>query len=303
MGQKHTRPSGNVRRSDHTTQSQHQYVGAPPDYYPPSYPAQPSAPPMTTEYYQNPPPVAYPTSQPAQMTYNQYVCNKYQISEFQFKSLQRHLQGRDFKLFIDDSASMNLGTCISDTLATAYMLLELTLMFDDDGIDIYFINQTSLNRTGVNSTEMLNSIINNIQWEGSTLAGKQMNNIVNEFILKYPQKNKPVTVIYIGDGRIDDTPLFTQSIVNGCKKFQEVNHIKPISFQLYQVGNNADATAFFAGLDDDLKTHYGLDKDSVDTVNHDSMQKMQKSLSECVLKTLLGSLVQEIDESVRNHRY
>lgn len=194
---------------------------------------------------------------------------------------------------------MTISTRIPDTLAALEMITEIALMFDDDGIDLYFINQSELNTKNVNNINTCKNIMQHNKWSGSTYAGKTMEKIVADFASKYhlTQGKKDATVIYIGDGDIHDRDVFTTAIVNGCRIPSKTNKSKPLTFQLYQVGDDANASRFFSGLDNELKNMYQLKHDCVDTVNHEKMVAERKTLSEFVLKTLIGSIDDEIDNS------
>lgn len=221
------------------------------------------------------------------------VCQKYGITKQAFKILSNNLGIRDVVLLVDDSGSMNLENRIEDAIATMTMLLEISLMFDSNGIDVMFLNQTHFNCV-INSIDQVTALNDKFEANGGTNAGNALNYFVKLFKHNYTSvSGKPVTLIYLGDGKIDDSDLFTQTIVNACKipRNSDAN-VRPITFQLFQVGTDAEASKYFQDLDVILKDIYKLE-DCVDTVSYEKMKG--RSLKDTVLKILLGSVLADLD--------
>lgn len=222
------------------------------------------------------------------------ICQKYGITKQAFKILSNNLGMRDIVLLIDDSGSMNLETRIEDAIATMIMLLEISLMFDSNGIDVMFLNQTHLNCV-ISNINQITSLNDTFEASGGTHAGNALNYFVELFKHNYASVNgKPVTLIYLGDGKIDDSDLFTQTIVDACKipRNNPTVDVRPITFQLFQVGTDSEASKYFQELDTIMKEVYKLE-DCVDTVSYEKMKG--RSLKDTVLKILLGSVLADLD--------
>ncbi|KAL9099172.1 MAG: hypothetical protein Q9163_005288 [Psora crenata] len=192
----------------------------------------------------------------------------------------------DIVLYIDNSGSIEVdegGKRKQDLQATLTRVLEVALLFDDDGIDIRFMNgpsrewltwgEENLSARGFTSSEImffLDTHINDEQtinrylrnqpsiFRGITPLGSQLRTqVLEDIVLKRARSNqlrKPVLILTITDGipvreperALHDGILYT---VNELSKLP--CGAGAVAFQFAQVGTDTQAQTFLAELDKD----------------------------------------------------
>jgi hypothetical protein len=130
------------------------------------------------------------------------------------------------------------------------------------------------------------SFVGKIEWSGGTETGTRLNTILAEYFKEWNTNSgmMPLSIIYIGDGTIDDMEFMEKCIVN-CAYVTSIRMApKQITFQLYQVGNDEKATQDFINLDDNLKNKHNLSADIVDCIYGTGTTLIEK-----VKKGIIGS--------------
>lgn len=197
------------------------------------------------------------------------------------------LSGFDTVFLVDDSPSMNgqrweLVNKILDystAVATSY---------DPDGIDVHFFNNTTANQDNIRDRAVAVEIHRNIFLKGNTPIRDQLSRHLNSYLRKYRRRPedhlnyKGYNLIVLTDGepnpeREDDDDIsdhedarITKPAFRMIRKLvvdvahaldEEGAEKSQIGIQFCQIGNDAEAHAFFKYLDDRLKGKWKLKRD------------------------------------------
>ncbi|KAF4553852.1 Hypothetical protein D9617_6g095850 [Elsinoe fawcettii] len=169
----------------------------------------------------------------------------------------------DIVLFIDDSGSMQFeekGERIKDLQLILERVAFAATLFDDDGIEIRFMNQDppSNMTSGVKTQEQVSALMNGHRFSGLTPMGTNLRKKVVDDIflrnLRSGRMRKPLLVIVITDGQPAGEPqnaVFdtVRDAVNEASRSPLGNGA--IAFQFAQVGNDQTAREFLGKLDAD----------------------------------------------------
>jgi hypothetical protein len=266
---------------------------APPAYSPNSGPMSAG---LNQSYYQltssyTPMPVAPASAGPSTSTASSDVADD---DKFAF------LSEFDTKFLIDDSGSM-AGSNWRETRAAIEAIAETCVKYDEDGIDIYFINKNE-KYENVTSASAVREIFESTRPKGRTPLGQRLLKILSPYVLRCEkgEEPKPINVIVITDGVADDD---VGSVVEGAAKRLDKIHAMPwqVGIQFFQVGRDTEATAFLEELDDDLTTkpeNAGM-RDIVDTQPYRA-QSGSVINRDGILKTVLGAVNKRYDRKKGN---
>jgi len=168
----------------------------------------------------------------------------------------------DVVIFIDDSGSMSFeenGERIKDLQLILQRVAFAATLFDDDGIDIRFMNEDSIPEhqlSGIRTEQQIQQIMSNKRYKGLTPFGSKLREKVIDGIVlpKLRTGRKPILVIGITDGQpagenanaLQDTIRYALSQTQTQGQGQGA-----IAFEFAQVGNDQKATEFLAKLDND----------------------------------------------------
>ena len=169
----------------------------------------------------------------------------------------------DIVIYIDDSGSMAFeedGERIKDLKLILQRVAFAATLFDDDGIDIRFMNEdVPHNQTsGIKSEQQVEALLARKSFKGLTpLATELRKKIIEPMLLpalRSGQMRKPLLIITITDGEPSDrkqTPL-----VDVVKMAVHAAQSSPygrgaVAFQFAQVGNDEKATKFLDTIDND----------------------------------------------------
>ena len=225
------------------------------------------------------------------------VCAKYGVSPMSLIGTK----GRKQIVFIDDSYSNVTDAFAHENRSgqivdACRMIVDLNSVHNSFEVCFRMINSFYKDTNSIFTTEHYNEWVKDIQWEGGTEAGVRMNAILEEYFAEWNRNpdTKPVNIMYIGDGMIEDQRLFTACIVNAAQVCESRKKPLHITFQLFQVGNDTEATRFFRELDDNLKTTYHMKSDIVDCV-YGSMPLIEK-----IKKAMIGASDDYVDAIPNN---
>lgn len=172
----------------------------------------------------------------------------------------------DVVIFIDDSGSMSFeenGERIKDLQLILQRVAFAATLFDDDGIDIRFMNEDSIPEqqlSGIRTEQQIGQIMNNKRYKGLTPFGTQLRKKVIDGIVlpklrQLGPSRKPILVIGITDGQPageeGNNPNALQDAIRYA--LSQTQDLGPgaIAFEFAQVGNDQKATEFLARLDND----------------------------------------------------
>ncbi|KAF8982632.1 hypothetical protein BDQ17DRAFT_1549163 [Cyathus striatus] len=178
-------------------------------------------------------------------------------------------------------------------------LVQKVAKYDDDGVDIYFLNSKQV-RKDLNSSQAVYSFFHSVKPGGCTPIGARLDKIVGGYLTdaeatcrKYPdtydEYMKPVVYVVITDGIPTDDPA---SVIETIAKRLDRNNfpISQVGIQFVQVGDDAGATKYLRSLDDDLPNLMGT-RDIVDTTPY----RGQSLDDETLIKIMLGGINKRID--------
>ena len=187
----------------------------------------------------------------------------------------------DLIVFVDDSGSMNEGTKWADCAAIVTQIVELTTLFDTDGIQVEFMNN-DVSQQGVASAEMCQSLFDSIRPAGYTpLSYSCERKIIDPFFVKCSKCSKadvkPIIVYIITDG----APTTDRGLATSVPTFAMLKRIdesltrlglprKTVGINVTQIGFDEGATQFLQQLDD-----HPLFGDRVDCVSDYEQEMVQ----------------------------
>lgn len=223
------------------------------------------------------------------------LIQNYEIQSF-FSEKLDILSNYDIVLLCDDSGSMN--TPLSDNtghntrweeLKTVIkIVISIATIFDDDGIDIYFLNR--MDNMAVKSYDEVSIILEDPPYGGTPLTQKMVQ-IFND----YRKNDKPVLIIVATDGvptcnGYEDLGNFKNCIVNkDHSKFY-------ISF--LACSDNNDEINYLNDLDKEVPNVDTLDdyiSEKEEVLNVQGSQFSYK-FSDHIVRLLLGPLCPELDK-------
>ena len=133
-----------------------------------------------------------------------------------------------------------------------------TSLFDEDGIQVRFMNSTAQGNN-IRSEQHVNQLIQTVKFSGMTPMARELQNKILEPLVLQPARNgtlrKPVLVITITDGQPtgESTGDVSKNILN-ASNFLAGNPRYgkgAVAFQFAQVGNDLKAGEFLKKLDED----------------------------------------------------
>ncbi|KAL8857552.1 MAG: hypothetical protein Q9178_005880 [Gyalolechia marmorata] len=181
----------------------------------------------------------------------------------------------DIILYIDNSGSMEHYSTdgrIDDLKIIMNRVVTTSMLFDEDGISIRFMNDWNSNPAvdgvdmrrldHIKDERMLDHITSKIVYTGLTPLGTELKNKVIDPMVLAPARNgqlqKPVLIITITDGQpAADGPPGTDAVHNAVQYTSSELSTMPqygpgaVSFQFAQVGNDQGAREYLAKLDSD----------------------------------------------------
>ncbi|KAL9032869.1 MAG: hypothetical protein Q9180_006258, partial [Flavoplaca navasiana] len=224
----------------------------------------------------------------------------------------------DVILYIDNSGSMTeeLGARITELRRIMTEVVDISMLFDEDGISIRFMNDWDSNPAmdgvdmrrldNITDERMVHHIVSRIQYTGLTPLGTELRNKVIDPMVLGPARNrqlqKPVLVITITDGQpagemktvVEDV---LQYATNELARMPQYGS-GAVAFQFAQVGNDQQARAWLGKIDSDPRVGHLVDctsnfeNEQVEFGKHSSVA-LTKAL--WTVKMLLGSIDSSYD--------
>ncbi|RMZ88512.1 hypothetical protein DV736_g4264, partial [Chaetothyriales sp. CBS 134916] len=225
----------------------------------------------------------------------------------------------DTVFLVDDSGSM-AGRSWRETCAALRAIAPICTAYDQDGIDIYFLNHrnplSSSSRdagplggyANVTTAAAVDEIFRTVRPLGGTPTGTRLNQVLKPYLAELKAcmdkqahggvgaddpGPKPLNIIVITDGVPSDD--VESVIVSAAKKLDSYN-AEPwqVGIQFFQVGNEPEAAADLRELDDALSTQHGI-RDMVDTVPWSGGNGAQTLSAEECLKVTMGAVNRRLD--------
>ena len=240
------------------------------------------------------------------------IINHYEISPF-FANKLSNLIGIEIVLLCDDSGSMNSSGSYNILKGKTYtrweelcerikIIMEISMLYDSDGIDIYFINrQPSYN---VKSKEEINYIFSELP-SGSTELTSIFERILYE--KKIVIEEKKLLVIIATDGEPTKYDKNGKSI-SGTKEFTNSlkyrNPINKIFVSIMACTNNKNTMKYLNKIDKNIEyvdviDDYESEKKEILKVNG---KNFVFNMGDYIVKTLVGPMDKELDNLDENKK-
>jgi hypothetical protein len=203
----------------------------------------------------------------------------------------------DTVFLIDDSGSMTLPSAynkdttrwdeVKDLLS---QIAPICTIYDEDGIDVYFLNAASDDRgdvddgraaggyRGVTNGERVIEIFNGVTPRGTTPTGRRLREILSPYMKKFERLKrenndcKPLSIIIITDGKPDKQVEVVAAIRDTAMRLDNARaEPRQVGLQFFQVGKDKKATAALKDLDDNIgrRRSQRQFRDIVDTTTWD----------------------------------
>ncbi|ODQ53565.1 hypothetical protein SAICODRAFT_29959 [Saitoella complicata NRRL Y-17804] len=199
----------------------------------------------------------------------------------------------DTAFLIDDSGSM-AGSRWRQTALALQQVVTKVVHYDDDGIDIYFLNSREVAR-GVRSVREVEGVFGRVRPGGATPTGLRLDQILRGYVRRVEESGgdcKPLNLIVITDGVPTDDPLST--LLALAAQLDRIGApLSQLGIQFLQIGNDEGAREALEELDDGMAGR-GV-RDMVDM----TPCPREGLTGEGVLKCLMGGVNRRIDK-IRN---
>jgi hypothetical protein len=231
------------------------------------------------------------------------------VDEHAFDALN-FLQYFDTMFLIDDSSNMKQQW--NDVAALMQAITPVTLKYDENGIDIYFVNHTPLTyffarpirksgynnighlRTDTGKRDSAEAIIRAVKPGGSCKLGSRLKKLLTWYIeqLKADPQRAPLNIIVITAGIIDDD--YQSVIVDAARELDSMRAPEhQLGVQLFQIGDDEKARAAFEHADDALWRQAGV-RDIVDTACWSGWPG--NLTADDMVKVVLGAICKRLDD-------
>ncbi|WOO82938.1 uncharacterized protein LOC62_04G006418 [Vanrija pseudolonga] len=209
------------------------------------------------------------------------------------------LRDYDTVFLVDDSGSM-AGSLWREARAAIQGVVAHAIKYDEDGIDIYFLNDRSAAK-GVKSVGEVEALFNRVRPSGATPTGARLDKLLKEYKRELDAAYeagkrsggdmytvKPLNLLVITDGAPTDDP--ESAIVSFAKYLDKYDFpLSQCGIQMFQIGSDPEATEALQDLDDALENRYNI-RDIVDTVPYAGAMT-----AEMIVKVLLGGINRRLD--------
>ncbi|KAH9443249.1 hypothetical protein MJO28_014711 [Puccinia striiformis f. sp. tritici] len=204
----------------------------------------------------------------------------------------------DTVLLIDDSASMSTQNRWNEAAVAVAGLADTLVQYDNDGIDVYFMNSVEHLRNAVSAKE-ISMLFQRVQPVGrSTPTDVRVEELLGIYLdrLEAGRANnlpalKPLNLIVITDGEADDPDTLAYALAGFSDRLEDAKFpLNQLGVQFIQIGNDSGATKFLQSLDDELRANSHRRRDIVDTTPYQGAITTQ-----FLIKALLGGINKRID--------
>ncbi|KAK2005503.1 hypothetical protein LZ32DRAFT_612053 [Colletotrichum eremochloae] len=220
------------------------------------------------------------------------------------------LSSFDTIFLIDDSGSM-AGRSWIEVQNVLGAITHICTSHDDDGIDLYFLNNKNTKSGnvkagkaangyyGIRRAETVHEIFTTVRPCGATPTGQRLRAILKPYLQLLESKDdvesvKPIDIIVITDGAPSDDVEST--IISAAKKLDKLDApMHQVGVQFFQVGNEPGASEALRELDDNLGKRVDGDlRDMVDAVTWEHGNRGVLT-ADNILKVVLGAVVRRLD--------
>ncbi|CCO30060.1 hypothetical protein RSOLAG1IB_03191 [Rhizoctonia solani AG-1 IB] len=207
----------------------------------------------------------------------------------------------DTQFLIDDSGSM-AGSRWNEAREALMGLAQHTLKHDQDGIEIFFLNDVN-NGGSVKNDEQVRQLFYAVKPDGGTPIGHRLEELLSAYMARIegaktksggqdPSKSgiKPLNLIVITDGVPTDDP---ESVIIAAARRLDAGQfsLTQVGIQFIQVGDDKGASKALKELDSHLHKDHDV-RDIVDTRPFSG----KKLTPELLMAMLLGGINRRVDQ-------
>nr|KIR46827.1 hypothetical protein I312_03718 [Cryptococcus bacillisporus CA1280] len=230
---------------------------------------------------------------------------------------------RDFGtvFLVDDSSSMTKDRRWDQACQAIMEVADLASRYDDDGIDVYFLNNKRVGKE-LRSSDDVEELFRGLGPRGITPTGRRLEAILRDYMSRLEasqhtgEEVKPMNLIVVTDGvfahpisarlrQLAVNPALTRAqllalaptddpesvIITIARRLDRGQYpLSQVGIQFLQIGNDPEAREALQELDDGLSSEHGI-RDMVDTVPFNG-EEMNAGL---IIKTLLGGINRRLD--------
>ncbi|GAA5988158.1 hypothetical protein JCM5350_002203 [Sporobolomyces pararoseus] len=212
----------------------------------------------------------------------------------------------DTVLYLDDSGSMSFeegGSRIDDLKLIVSRVSQAASLFDDDGIEVRFMN-SRVEGHGIRDEAGAMNLISQVKFSGLTPLGTSLDQKVLQPLLLGParstQLRKPLLVVAVTDGAPggEGRDTLSRVIKNARDQLRNSRYGEDsLSVQLAMVGNDMGARKFLEEIDKDPSIGGLVDCTSSFEMEADDMMKVGVDLTPelWLIKLLLGAIDSSYD--------
>ncbi|KAG8773478.1 hypothetical protein FRC12_002520 [Ceratobasidium sp. 428] len=207
----------------------------------------------------------------------------------------------DTQFLIGDSTSM-IGSRWNEARDALAGLARTALKYDNDGIEIFFLNDVNAGRT-VKTDQDVKQLFASVTQSHGTPTGKRLDDLLTAYINKIEaakQKTgsidpvttgiKPLNLIVITDGAPSDDP--ENVIIEAARRLDAGKFsLTQVGIQFIQVGDDAWASKALRDMDNNLSATNAI-RDIVDTRPYTG----KRLTAELLVTMLLGGINRRIDK-------
>ncbi|OCF43858.1 hypothetical protein I317_02301 [Kwoniella heveanensis CBS 569] len=208
----------------------------------------------------------------------------------------------DTVFLVDDSTSM-AGERWSQARQALMEVAEIAARYDDNGVDIYFLNSKRVGKE-LKAAHEVEDLFRGLEPKGATPTGIRLEAILRDYMSRLERSSalspggsaageeqgiKAMNLIVVTDGAPTDDP---ESVLIACAKRLDKGEypLSQVGVQFLQIGDDVEAREALQELDDGLSSAHGV-RDIVDTVLYTG-EDMSAGL---IIKTLLGGINRRLD--------
>ncbi|KAF5392991.1 hypothetical protein D9757_001145 [Collybiopsis confluens] len=211
------------------------------------------------------------------------------------------LRAYDIVILLDDSGSMRSHW--DEARAALADIAEVASKYDQDGIDIHFLNRIDLDKrvhTNLTKSAQVENLFERVKPGGPTPLGDRLDELLREYLDRleaaksrsrkgFKEDVKRVNFIVITDGAPTDDP--EPPILDAARRLAKGKFpLAQLGIQFVQIGNSRSASRFLQTLDDDLSKEEGV-RDIVDTTPYFG----EKLTRDILIKIMLGGINRKFD--------
>ena len=204
----------------------------------------------------------------------------------------------DTVFLVDDSGSI-AGVGWSLARRILERSTRIAMRYDDNGIDIHFLNTESKNRNHVTTSASVTQTLAAITPQGGTPLGHQLQKHLQGYIDNYMDQGgrrnsntKQLNLIVIADGKPDEPyKRIKKMVVRAAQDLDNERALDTqVGIQFCLIGDDSAAAEFYSSLDNDIEDEQGLNRDVCINFHSASNSSLTQALAPLAISLALSCL-------------